>query len=127
MFSDQSPNAHILEKARCYRRLLHLYSMHGKPMPWKFVDDAGKDQLVFVNPVDAGKAWKLSIVNLSHESRDVKVKITLPLAGTFEALRYGDGETVVNATQTVSLTATPDVTLHETLAAGETVEYLIRR
>lgn len=128
LLSAQSKEASVLEKARCYRRLMHGYALHGRPLAWQYAKPATmKDRLVLVNPVDTGKTFKISFINFSHEKQSVDVNVTLPSAGTLQATRYGDGATVEQGTRQVSLTASPAVRFQETLAPGETVEYLVRK
>ncbi|HEY8965757.1 MAG TPA: hypothetical protein VIM58_04900, partial [Candidatus Methylacidiphilales bacterium] len=128
LLQDESANARILERCRSYRRLVHAYGLHGKPLPWRYADAAAmKDKLVLVNPVDAGKWIKVSFVNFSHESQPLDVSVALPFSGSVAAVRYGEGKTVAEGTRAVTLQAGPETAFKETLAPGETVEYLIRR
>lgn len=128
MFSAKSKDAQVLEKARCFRRLIHAYAMHGKPLPWRYTNPAAmQDRLVLINPVENDKAIKISIVNFSHESQNVDFTVTLGAMGEFDATRYADGKTVDEGTRALRLTASPDVAIKDSLAAGETIEYLIRK
>ncbi|XHR27412.1 MAG: hypothetical protein ACFUZC_15875 [Chthoniobacteraceae bacterium] len=126
LFEGESPEAKLLEKGRCYRRLIATYGLHGTPLPWKASQPAeivGKQ--VFVNAVDAGKAYKIMFANYEHTPVHLALKVQLPKPGTFEAMRYGDGETVDQGSKSVHLQARPQLDFDETLATGETVEYLI--
>jgi hypothetical protein len=128
LFSAQSKDAKVLEKARSFRRLLHAHALHGKPLSWQYTDAATmKDKLVLVNPVDAGKAYKISLVNLSRDSQPIDVNVTLSQRGALQSMRYGDGETVAAGTRQVTLNVSPNVRFREVLAPGETVEYFIAK
>lgn len=125
MLSAVGADAQVLEKARCYRRLIHTFAMHGAPLPWTYADPtAMKDRLVVVNPVDTGKVYKISFINYSHDAQQIDVRVTMPKSGALTATRYGDGKTVAEGSKQVALTASPQIEFKETLAPGETVEYL---
>ncbi len=128
MFSAQKKDAEVLEKARCYRRLVHAYAMHGRPLPWRYANDADmQNKLVMVNPVETDKAYKISMVNFSKQRQSVDVTVTMPGSVDAQAIRYGEGKTVEEGTKNVHIQALPELKLSETLAPGETVEYLIRK
>jgi len=124
MLTAQSADAKTLEKTRIFRRLLHAYALHGKPIGYRILNAAElKDQLVFVNPVLVDGGVKLAFVNFSSEPQKIEAELTLPKSGTLIGKRYGDGETVAAGTKQIELKATPKLLLKETLSPGETVLY----
>ncbi len=128
LFSAESKDSEVLEKARCYRRLLHTFALHGKPLPWQYENPAAmKDKLVYVAAVENGNFTKISFVNYEHSPQTIALRVTLPTSGQLTAIRYGDGKTVEAGTRAITLNATPQVSFNDTLAPGETVEYLIRK
>ena len=127
LFSEESADATILEKARIFRRLFHAYAMHGKPIHYRILNETElKNQLVFINPVSVEGGAKLAFVNFTDKSQPVKVELTMLRSGTMTGKRYGDGETVAAATKEIKLNTIPRLVLEEVLAPGETVQYDVR-
>ncbi len=128
LFSAHSKDALIRERANSFRRLVHTFGLHGKPLAWSYTNDSAmKDKLVFVNPVDAGKWIKVSFVNYEHTPVPIDLNVVIPCVGSLNAIRYGTGRTVAEATHQVTLQSNPQVHFQETLGPGEAVEYLITK
>jgi hypothetical protein len=128
LFSAQSKDAVIRERANSFRRLVHTFGLHGNPRSWSYTNDSVmKDKLVFINPVDAGKWFKVSFVNYEHAPVPIDLNVALPLSGPTAATRYGNGRTVAEATRQVTLQANSQIHFQETLEPGESVEYLITK
>lgn len=128
LFLSKDKDAKVMERARSYRRLVHSFGLHGKPLTWTYANpDAMKDKLVYINPVDAGKWIKISFVSYSHDPEEIDVSVVLPKSGKFQATRYGDGRIVEEGIRTATIEANPTARFKETLAPGETVEYLIAK
>jgi hypothetical protein len=124
MLTEENADAKILEKTRIFRRLLHAYALHGKPIPYKILNESElKNQLVQINPVLVNGGVKLAMINFSNKEQKVKVEFILQQSGVLTGNRYGDGETVATATKKIELKAIPQLLLEEILAPGETVLY----
>lgn len=128
LLSSQDADAKILEKGRCYRRYVLGYGVKGTPLPWQHqADTLTNEAPVLVRAVDAGKWWKIALINFGNKPQRAALNVTLPLSGTFEALRFGDGPTVAKATRSLAITADPSINFDESLAPGEAIEYLISK
>jgi len=128
LFSAERADAEVLEKARCFRRYVNAFGLHGQPLPWQYTDPAAmKDKLVLVNAVHTGALYKITVVNFSREPQQADFSVTLPESGTFPATRHGDGRTVAEGTRSLELQASPEIAFREQLNPGEAVEYLLRK
>lgn len=127
VFSSHDADAQVLEKARTYRRLILAYSVQGAALPWRTLpEDKTAGQPVLVRAVDAGKWWKISLVNFSRDPQTAAIEVGIP-AGKYQAVRYGDGRTVAEGTRSLTLAVNPRLQIRENLSPGESIEYLITR
>lgn len=127
VFSGHDADAEVLEKARTFRRLILAYGVQGPVLPWRTLPgDKTAGRPVLVRAVDAGKWWKIALVNFSREPQEAAIEVAVP-AGKYPAIRYGDGRTVAAGTRELVLAAAPRLRLDETLSPGEAVEYLISK
>jgi hypothetical protein len=129
MLSKQSGDAAVLEKARCFRRLALSHSLLGKPLLWEpngaDAEAALRDRNVLISAVDAGAAVKVALVNNTHEPVQASVRVHLPKAGTWQAIRYADAAVVSEGISELTIEAAPTAVFTTPLKPGEAVEYLL--
>lgn len=123
------------------RRLNLAYATHGRPLAYRYANaDDLKDKLVYFRAVDTsslaplagsgGKSNKilLNFVNFGRETETVRVSVTMPGIGFYEGERFGPGGTYEEARSLIGpLSASPTLTVEETLGPGEAVQYILSR
>ena len=125
-------------RLKAYRRAALAYATHGKPLPYEYLNKAAiAGKKVYFRAVDASTLPPmkgnghttdkilLSLVNFESTTQTVEVRVTLPSSGSFTAERIGAGDSYTTAYSTVNLSSAPDLTITETLGAGESVQYIL--
>ncbi|WP_227013463.1 discoidin domain-containing protein [Paenibacillus psychroresistens] len=122
------------------RRLNLAYATHGKPLAYQLDNKADlADKLVYFRAVDTSKLQPLPVtnavsnkillnfVNFDTTTQVMDVKVTMPKAATYEGERFGKGDTYEAARSYVTgLKASPEINIKETLAPGESVQYILQ-
>lgn len=127
-------------RLQTYRRLALAYATHGGPLAYTYLNPTQvQHQKVYFRAVDtatlppvAGSGATsdkilLNFVNFSGAPQTMRVRVTLPSAGTYHAQRIGPGATWGASHSDVYLAATPTVDINEVLPARESVQYILTR
>lgn len=128
-------------RANVLRRLNGAYGTHGKPLAYRYTEaDTSQYEAKYVRAVDTStlpalatgaKSDKVLVTFTNFERRDVTfdVKIKMPEATPYKGERYGPGLTLGEAlsyTDALVPDANGELVFHETLAAGDTVQYILQ-
>ena len=125
-------------RVKTFRRLALAYATHGAPLAYTYESpEQVRGKRVYFRPVDTSalpalpgsrgtsNRVLLSLVSFEPTEQSIAVRVELPLAGAYAGVRYGPGETYTAARSEVTLDADPAVVLLETLAPGESVQYIL--
>ncbi|HBC88159.1 MAG TPA: hypothetical protein DCZ94_14510 [Lentisphaeria bacterium] len=126
------------DRLKTYRRLALAYMTHGQPLKYEILN-AGDLQYkrVYVRPVDTftleplpgsgatSDKVLLNFVNFEPTLQTVQARIYMPSSGIWNGARIGPGTVLSSARSTASLAAYPYVDITETLAARESVQYIV--
>lgn len=121
------------------RRLNLAYATHGSPLTYRVLNKSETaDKMVYVRAVDTStliplpgsgeKSNKLlvNLVNFEPTAQHIKVRVTMPTQGMYQAERFGLGDTYAAAQSTLSgLKASPTLDFEETLEPGQSVQYIL--
>lgn len=125
-------------RLQTFRRLALAYATHGSPLTWEPVNiKAMQNRPVYVRCVDTSTLSPLvgsnataskvllNFINFDDKPATVKIKVTLPQQGTWTGKRIGSGNKLSQATTSVRLEASPQITLEIPLPVREAVQYIL--
>lgn len=132
-----NPNQPGETRLDTFRRLALAYATHGKPLAYTYMNAAelaGKK--AYFRAVDTSalgvthtgaKSDKLllNFVNFETTPVTMEVKVTMPAAGAYAGERFGAGDKYADSRSFVTLNASPELTLTETLQPGESIQYIL--
>jgi hypothetical protein len=126
-------------RLKTYRRLALAYATHGAPLAYAYDDRAALDgRLVYVRAVDTAALAPLpgsggrsdrvlvNLVNFENSPQRIRVRVTMPAAGTYAGERIGAGSTWAVAHSAVTLAASPAIAFDEQLGPGESVQFVLK-
>jgi hypothetical protein len=124
-----------------FRQYALAYATHGAPLPYTYLQVDGTNgangQLVYFRAVDTSKLPPLPVsgatsnkillnfVNFDRIPHTMQIQVTMPVAGTYTGERFGADNTYAAAHSDVSLTASPTITITESLPARGSVQYIL--
>ncbi len=122
-----------------FRRIALAYATHGAPLETEILNPAElKNRLLLVRAVDtlaiapqAGSLAKsdkilVALVNFEDQPQRISVRVKMPVAGHYSALRIDNGMDYAAAHKDMGLlAANPSLVFTDTLAPGEAVEYIL--
>ncbi|MCL6458215.1 MAG: hypothetical protein K6T85_09435 [Gorillibacterium sp.] len=121
-----------------YRRLTAAYSTHGKPLTYEVVNAPElTNKKAYFRAVDTSSLGVtnlgassdkilLNFVNFEATPVTMRVNVQMPQDAIYTGERFGAGDTYAAAYSRIpSLQAGPGLVLEETLAPGETIQYIL--
>ncbi len=127
-----------LSRLNTYRRLALAYATHGEPLAYVYGNAAAlagkKAYFRAVNTAALGRSvtgarsdkYLMNFVNFETSTLTMEVKVAMPGGGTYTGDRYGSGDVYLQAHSRVDFGG-DTLTFTETLAPGESVQYILNR